>query len=132
MNKKIMIIVFLWGLVGGFYVCKKWYPEIRTVTQEVQVVNNVNTVKRIIKRPDGTVEKDIRIVDKSVSKSKETVKQVKSKEPSFLIGPTVSFQDFKLKPVYGAQVQYRILGPVYVGASVNIDGYLGLGISYAF
>ena len=33
MNKKIMIIVFCARPSGGFYVCKKWYPEIRTVTQ---------------------------------------------------------------------------------------------------
>ena len=57
--------------MGGFYVCKNGIRKYGPLLKEVQVINNVNTVKRIIKRPDGTVEKRYKIVDKrEMSKSK--------------------------------------------------------------
>jgi len=106
------------------------------VVKEVEVVKrDVVTVEKIIKRPDGTVETEKRTEDKST----ETVnKDTKSKEASVVVNlkPQWKAQGLvglsKDGEVYGAGIERRIIGPVFMGAWGNTAKQVGISLSVEF
>lgn len=106
--------------------------------QEKQVVKEVvrtekEYVTREIKKPDGTVIKEVIVTD-TVKTAKEKTKEkiVTNEKPNYKasIIPKYSFKDYKIS--YGASVEKRLMGPVFGGVYADTDKNLGVVISLEF
>lgn len=134
MNLKYVAIAVL--LVGGLgYAFGRYLqpPEIKQVTKEVEVIKkDVHTVIKEIERPDGTKERVTIIEDKSSESSKKTSQtEISNVKPQWkaqgLVG--ISARD---PMFYGADVERRILGPVFVGLWANTNKEIGASFSIEF
>lgn len=109
----------------GYYLA----PEKRIV--EERIVNR-DIVTRIIEKqlPDGTIITETDILDRSKEKSKiDVIPPAKTT----LIVRGMAGIDFRTSTiVYGAGVDTRLLGPVWVGAYGYTNGYVGLSVGLSF
>lgn len=129
---KIAIIMLIIGAMVGFWACKKLTkPEVRIETQEKEVVKtDIRTVTRTIERPDGSKETVVETTDKTkTTASKQAVVQIS--KPNWMVGVAVE-SDYKLVPTYEVEVNRRILGPVFLGLSMNTKVQAGLRLTMEF
>jgi hypothetical protein len=134
MNIKQTAVYTLIVLALAVAFTKYFYPTIKTKIEEKEVVKtDIRTVIKEITKPDGTIEKTTEIVDKSKETSKKEFEQTVSEKPNWLVlaGAHASLKSLS-EPVYSLQVNRRILGPMFVGASVRTDKELGLHIGLEF
>jgi hypothetical protein len=135
-----MIRYSLYGLLAGaligFYVCRTYTPRIETrlETKEVEVVRN-NVVTRTIEVvKDGVKTVETVVIDKTVhTDTKATVfssKEVKDK--AWRVGLLTNSFSVSPMPVYTANVQYRVLGPLSIMGQVNTTNQYSVGLSYEF
>lgn len=120
------------GAVAGFWACKKLTkPETRIEVQEKEIIKtDVRTVTRTIERPDGSKETVTETTDKTkTTASKQAV--VQTSKPNWAIGIAAE-SDYKLKPVYEVEVNRRILGPIFVGLSINSEAEAGIRLLMEF
>lgn len=99
-----------------------------TVTQ-----HDIQTV--VIEKPDGT--KTTTTIDKSVDTSKSVTDESKTKvvengRPQWKVAIDLSPNNSQLEYFYGARIERRILGPIFVGAFGNTDKTFGLSIGVEF
>ena len=131
----IVGIALLSYATGRYMQPAKVVTKIVTETKEIVVVkNDVQTVTHEVDHPDGTVEKTTTTVDKSqetiAKESRTDIEQTKTNQkPQWLIGAQLTPQSGPLGPVYGAEVQRRIIGPIFVGAFGNTNRTVGLSVS---
>jgi hypothetical protein len=112
------------GLLAGWYLAPG-KVEVRTVTVESKQTDKV--IKRIkVTTPDGTTKTETTVTDKSVV-DKNTQHSETPSQPDWLVSVMVHSEGS-----YGAQVQRRILGPIWVGAGGNTRGtaFITLGLSF--
>lgn len=126
---KYSIISFLVGSTLSAFLVLHYLPkktETRTVVQE-------HTVTRIVERKDGTT---ITVVDSTKNTSKEKTKSKSEMVAKNWHAGLVLSQDAEhltmLKPAYGAMVERRIIGPIFVGAHVTPGQSAGLLITVEF
>jgi hypothetical protein len=136
-----LIACFLLGLgVGYFSLPQKVVTQVEvkekivTVTEKVKA-DNVVTVYREIQRPDGTKEIRSRTFDKSVSTEAETkddsksvseTKTVERKQPDWKVAGLATTTG------YGASIERRILGPIFLGAFGLSSGMAGISVGLLF
>lgn len=107
--------------------------KIETVEKEKEVVRKdiVTVVKEVI-RPDGTKETTSTTTDKS-RENKDSTLVSKIKQSSYLISVSAATSDTKLQDIeYGLQVQKRIFGPLFLGATINTKKSVGLSVGMEF
>lgn len=135
----VLVIAAVVGYAFGRYV-QPARIEIRTetVTKEVETKhNNIVTTEHTVKQPDGTIITDTEIKDTSFETKKETqdVKSdtvVQNAKPQWKVNLMSNFQAGPLSYLYGASVERRILGPVFVGAFGNVDQKYGVTVGIEF
>lgn len=99
---------------------------------------NVETITTETKKPDGTVIKEKRTLDLSVTETQavrrqETSKVVEAAKPQWRIGVGVGLQQDIRGVVYTGRVERRIFGPVFAGVDVGFQQrYVGAAISVEF
>jgi len=143
MNTKTLIIVaLLLGLVG--YAVGRYVQPPQVVTKEVEVIKEVEVVKREVKtvikevvRPDGTKETTTSIDETSKETSRRDAENRKdvtvvSEKAQWKAGIMAKASLTNVIPVYGFQVERRILGPFFVGAQGWGDQSAGLSLSLEF
>ena len=109
-SKKIAVSVVVLCIGIGAVIGSKTVsrPETATVIKD-----RIVTVTRQIKRPDGTVERQ-------VERTEDRSKVVTVAKPNWLAG--VQYGVTSDVPYYGVSVHYRVIKDVFVGASVTTRG----------
>jgi hypothetical protein len=124
--------------------------ETKIVQQEVKAENKAITTKRnvdttVTTKPDGTrvVEtKDLSVVTDILAEKDQTKvqsdhideKTVTYSKPSWMLGIGAGIHATSLKDgaIYSAQIQKRMLGPIWIGGSAQTDGFMGLSVHLEF
>lgn len=135
MNVKILAISGFVLLALGYGIGRYVQPaNIKEVEKEVvKTQHDVVTVVKEIKRPDGTIEKEIRTEDKtSKEKSKESVVEIKNNKPDWKVHALYGKNIDDMKDVYGIQVDRRIMANISVSVWGNTSKTIGIGIGYEF
>ncbi len=133
-NKTIAILVLITGLVGyagGRYLQP---PQIKEVVKTVEIVkHDTTTIIKERKNPDGSTEKDTTIVnhDTDISSSKDS-KVTEILKPQWKVQAQYGYNFSDLRPVYGAGVEHRFIGPISLGAWGNTNHTAGLSASIEF
>jgi hypothetical protein len=138
MRLHIKILIVLALCIGSWFAGKQFGPSKVVIQEKIVTVEKKqerrNVEKVIIKRPDGTTE--TKIVDRTiVDSAKDTAKssertEIRRSQPDWL----VSLQSpFTFEPeTVGILVQRRILGPIFVGVSGDLDRNFAALITIAF
>lgn len=138
---KVLIVVAV-GVLGyafGRYAQPaKIQIKTETVIKEVQVEKrNVVTETHEIKHTDGTTETVIKVTDLTKVSTKETSDSKTSEtitfnKPQWKVQALLATQTGPVGPLYGVDVERRILGPISAGAWGNTDKKFGASISIEF
>ncbi len=133
-NKTITILVLITGLVG--YASGRYLqpPQIKEVVKTVEIVkHDTTTIIKERKNPDGSTEKDTTIVnhDTDISSSKDS-KVTEILKPQWKVQAQYGYNFSDLRPVYGAGVEHRFIGPISLGVWGNTNHTAGLSASLEF
>jgi hypothetical protein len=135
LNKVIISVLVATGIgysIGRYLQPAKVEYKTQTVVKEVEVVKkDVKTIVKTIRHKDGTIERTKTTEDKTVTDSKKnsnssTSKITESKKLDWNVSMIAGFQDGQT--IYGAAVQGRILGTVYLGV-FTLPGVIPAGAS---
>lgn len=132
------LIVFTVGIIAGAWIAQqsakvvKQEVKVETVQDKTQIHENKTIVEKI--KPDGTVIR--KIVEKKdtkadVKKDKaESKVEIVDRTKDWFVG-AMAATNFSTTPVFGAQVNRRILGPFSAGVFLLTDKTAGvtLGLS---
>lgn len=139
-NVKVFTVSLLVVLVIGYALGRYVQParvETKEVikTEQVEVVHHdVQTIVKEVVRPDGTKETETVITDhtQDVTQSETehtTQKTTDNFKPDWVVSATSTIS---VQPTYGAMVQRRILGSVFLGTSVNTARELTVNLGVEF
>lgn len=143
MNYKTVVLISIVLALGGYAVGRYLQPP-EVVTKEVEKIKEVEVVKRDVKtiikevvRPDGSKE-TVTTIDESTREntrrqadtSKETT--ITPAKPRWKAGANVKASLTNVLPVYGVQIERRILGPFYVGVQGWADSTVAVSVSMEF
>lgn len=129
-------------LVG--YAFGRYVQPARVVTETKEIVKTVEVVKHDtttktheVKHPDGTVETDTTVVNRDTdisgtSSKSESKTIVDNTKPQWKVSGLAGYNFSTYEKVYGAEVDRRILGPIFVGAWGNTQHTGGLSVSIEF
>ena len=143
MDLKTQVIILLAVAVGGYAFGRYAQPakvvvKTETIIKEVKVENkHVITQTKEIKHADGTVETDTTTTDTSKISTKETEDSKTSSvttysKPQWKVQTLFAPQAGPVGPLYGIDVEKRLLGPISVGAWGNTDRKYGASLSIEF
>lgn len=133
---KQLIIAIVLSLGVGVAVGRYLTPpdvQIKEVVKEVVVTKKdeqTHTVK--VTLPDGTVKEETTKTTKEVSTDSRTEKKeevVITSKPQWVVGASYQFTSGQ---AYGAQVDRRIIGPVFVGVFANTNKDVGVALRLEF
>lgn len=111
----------------------------KTETQKETQVSDHSVITRV-RSPNGvvttTIKKDIEATRKSDATSEKiTTRDTARWLVSGIVGAEVGGTFSNFTPLYGASVQYRILGPIYIGAQaikLSPGMFAGASVGIAF
>lgn len=136
MNYRNLAIYSLVLIALTITATKRLWPTVQSSTkiEEREVVKkDVQTVIKEVVKPDGTKETTTTIVDHSKESSKKTLEQVIAKKNDWFVAAGVEARLNNLnEPSYKIEVNRRILGDIFVGATANTQGTLGLQVGFTF
>lgn len=134
MNLKVTVVLVAAALALGIYTGKTMFAKTMTVEVEKEVVRtDIVTVVREIIKPDGTKETISTLTDKSVARKDSSHSTSKAEtSPNWHISASAARSLESAVPVYGLQIERRILGPISVGINVNSERQIGLVVGYEF
>jgi len=142
-KKGIIIVLVAVGLgygAGRYLQPAEVKIEIKEVVKEIEIQKkDVITIIKEIERPDGTKEKETRIVDRStIEKEKDEIRTKDTKitvsKSQWKAGALVGL-NFKGSTSYGIHVERRILGPIFVGGwglKGPLDTQAGISVTWEF
>lgn len=140
--KTQVVLVLGFGLAcyafGRYAQPAKIQIKTETVVKEVQVEKrNVVTETREIKHTDGTIETETKTTDLTKVSTKEssdskTSETVTYNKPQWKVQALLAPQTGPVGPLYGLDVEKRLLGPISVGAWGNTDRKFGASVSIEF
>jgi hypothetical protein len=124
---------------GRYLTPTKVVTQIKTVEVEHVIKDdNVVTTTHEVKEPDGedvvdTTTKDLTTTVTQEKEATEETKTVTTEKPQWKVSGIITAKPLTLyQPSYGALVERRILGPVFIGAGANTDStlYLSIGVEF--
>jgi lipopolysaccharide export LptBFGC system permease protein LptF len=133
MNKLIAAIILCLASVAT---TRYLWPRVEyksSIVEKEVIKRDVVTVIREIVKQDGSKETVTEIVDHSrenSSKSETVVKLAKAQYQLALLASTSA--ERLADPVYGLQIQRRLLGPVWGGLSLNTDKQITFNLGLEF
>ncbi len=144
MGIKGHLLIILLVFAAGFGTAKYFSPAKTIVKTETVVKTNdvihehVHTVTHTIVQPNG--EKDTTtVVDNNSTEDKNSTSKSDSStvttysKPQWKVGALVGLSSTNLyAPIYGANVEKRILGPISAGLWANTNKEAGLSVSLEF
>lgn len=135
MSLRNTLIACLACLAVGAALAKFLWPTIEQkveIREKVVRQNDIQTVTKIVTRPDGTTESTSVTTDRSILTTDKQLTTTSAKKPQWNLGITAATNSLTVAPTYGMLVQRRVIGPVFVGASARTDGEFGLTLSMEF
>lgn len=134
---KTNLIIAAICLLLGAALTKYYFPTLRTETKEVEVIrNNIVTEIREVVRQDGTKEIVTVVKDTSTKKSTDTSTVLAAPpKPKWhaTVSATRSPSDlFSAATIYGAQLDYNVLGPLSIGIRADTSKQIGLTLGVSF
>lgn len=117
----VLLLAFMFGL--GRYTAPAKIEEKQIVTKETEYIT------REIVKPDGTVVKET-IKKDTATKENQTV--VDNKKAGFKVSLIPQYSFDTKKTTYGATVEKRIMGNIFVGIYADTDKKIGATISMEF
>jgi len=139
MTIRLYVLISLLLVVVGYTIGRYTTPE-KVVTKTVIDTHTVTVVQHDIQtvtvtKPDGT--STTTVADHSVDTTKSQTdehesKVVENQKPQWKVSAQFAPKVPQYEYFYGAQVERRILGPVFVGAFGNIDHTVGLSVGLEF
>lgn len=112
-----------------------YFPQVqeKTRVEEKEVIKrDIRTIIKEVTRPDGSKEIVTEIVDNTKETIKKEYEHMLSKPKDWLVSGGAVVRLDELKPVYQVRADRRIMGPVFVGASVTTNKEVGLHIGLEF
>jgi hypothetical protein len=135
MNYKQLIVYTAVIVVATVVATKYYFPsieeKIRIEEKEVIKRDVVTRIVEIIK-PDGSKETQTEIIDRTKEKITKEFESLKIQKKDWFIAGGASLNINDVTPVYNFQVNRRVLGPFYIGASVNTRKDIGVLIGFEF
>jgi hypothetical protein len=134
----VTLTLIVGAAMGRYLTPEKVVTKTVTQIQKVDVVHtNVVTITKTIKQPNGTIETDTTTVDKSVDQTNtnttsETSKTVTRDNPQWHVSGDFSSSSSLPYYIYGAKIERRILGPIFLGAFGNANRQFGASIGLEF
>jgi hypothetical protein len=137
MNPKFLLPAIMIALGSGIYIGKLYFSRTETIeVEKEQTQKNVVTIVKEVVRPDGSRETETTTTDKSkeTKDTKSSVSVVAPPRPDWhlSVAAQTKFNPIEMKPIYGVQIERRILGPFSAGISVNTERSIGLVVGYEF
>ncbi len=132
MSKLKQYAFFLGLLFVAFFIGRGTTPEKQVIKTQTKIeYRDKETITVKVKHPNGTVETTKKTIDKSVinSASKAVSNPIK-KDWHISAGMMTDFKD--VKPVYTLHVERRVLGDIFVGATLSSNAYVGLTVGLSF
>ena len=115
---------------------KRLWPTVDTklTVQEKEVIKkDIQTVIKEVVRPDGTKETVTTIVDQSKESSSKTLEQIVTKKNDWFVAAGAEARLNELQNLnYKIEVNRRIIGDIFVGATANTQGSVGLQVGFTF
>lgn len=115
---------------------KRLWPTVDTQVkiEEREVIRkDIQTIIKERTNPDGSTEKETTIVDHSKeSSTKKSEVIVHAKNNWFVAAGAESKLSNIENPRYKIEVNRRVLGDIFVGASANTEGMVGLQVGFQF
>lgn len=140
--KYSLLTALIIGLVG--YAIGRYMQPAEVITKQVEVVKEIEVVKRDVKtvikevvRPDGSKE-TVTTIDENTRERTRRESDVKTEvvqspaKPQWEAGVMVKASLNNIIPVYGIQVERRILGPFSVGVQGWSDTTAGVSLNIEF
>ena len=135
MNYKLLGIYTLVIIAVSVGVTKRLWPTIDSqikIEEKEVIKKDVQTIIKEIIRPDGTKETQTVIVDHSKESSTKTLEQTITKKNDWYVAAGAETKLSDLVPVYKLEVNRRVLGDIFVGATANTQGTVGLQVGFQF
>lgn len=151
MNKKYILVLLSFSvfsfLSGRYLFVPTKIVEVEKIVYkdkiDIEEITNLHKTSHTVKttKPDGTTIEEIEIdlskdskkdSSETSSTEKETSKTVEFSREKVLISAIAKASLTSFIPTYGASVQSRLLGPVWMGAFGFLDGTVGLSLSLSF
>jgi hypothetical protein len=104
-------------------------PEKRII--EEKIVNR-DVITKIIEKqlPDGTIITETEILDRSKEKSR--IDSIPPTKTNIIIRGMAGIDFRSNNIVYGAGIDKRLLGPIWIGAYGHTNGLVGMSLSLSF
>lgn len=113
---------------GTYY----FIPQIKTVEVTRDVVHtDIQTVTHTMTLPNGNIDTTTTTIDHTKRLEVDSKTTTQSIPKNWLVSGSYA-TDRTLEPIYGLQVQRRVLGNLFIGASGNTKGVIGLSIGMEF
>ncbi len=135
MSRKSVLILCIITAAASVAVTRFYFPQIQTKTVETTkevIHNDVKTIIKTVTEPNGTTTSTTTIEDHTQKIDTSKKLDITTTRKDWLVSGSYSTDLHKLEPIYGLQVNRRILGPAYVGALLNTKGEVGLSIGLEF
>jgi len=122
-------------------VTRYYFPQVTVETKTVEaqkdvVQDNIKTITQTMKLPSGEIDTTTTTIDNTVHTDTDTkISQQLQLTPqkNWFIGADTSITGINFaNPAYGVFVNRRIIGPFYLGGSVNTKGEFGVSVGMEF
>ena len=139
---KVCLAILLAAGLG--YASGRYAQPAKEVIKTVEVIKTITvvqhdtvTVTKEITKPDGTKEVDTTVTDKDKDTTDSSMKESASEsitnvKPQWKAQALYGYNVTELRPVYGANIERRIIGPISAGLWGNTDHALGVSVSIEF
>jgi hypothetical protein len=131
----MLAISYVVVFASGVFVTKNWWPNIQTKTVEVAkevVHNDVRTIIKTVKLPSGETQTTTETIDHTQRTDTSSKTAQQTSQPNWLAGVSIATDFQHLQPLYGITVDRRLLGPLFVGATLNTAHEVGINLKLEF
>src|SRR5690348_9465953 len=131
--QRITGLMFL-AAVASAAVTETFFQKTKTVEVQKDVIhNNVVTVTHTVKLPSGEIDSTTTTTDHT-SRVETDNKSAPALSPNWLVSGFVATDSISAlaNPAYGVQVNRRILGPIFIGASLSTKHDVGISLGMEF
>jgi hypothetical protein len=123
----IAVVIFALGVGVG----RHSFPDKKTESQKQETDTEKTVINKETTKPDGTKIKETITTDKKQEK-KESLVVIDYKKTQWKVSGLAGYSFDSNKPVYGIDVQRRVLGAAYIGAWGTTDKTVGISLGYEF
>lgn len=130
---KTSIIIAIVGILVGFGIGTQLFPSVKEKTVEVEkevIRKDIQTVVKVVTRPDGSREEVTTIVDHSKENKEYSNTKTVAKANWHISASANKGLDTDI--YYAVQAEKRILGDIFVGGNISTNKTIGVSVGIEF